>query len=72
MLVEAHTGRVKVCDFGLSRQQSGSRVHTKDAAAGTMAYVAPELLCQQGTAKLNTSCDMYSVGVLLWVSVFQQ
>ena len=59
----------KLCDFGLSqiRGRTGSTMklseHAKNAGAGTMAYMAPELLNLDTDASPQT--DVYSFGILL-------
>jgi serine/threonine protein kinase/tetratricopeptide (TPR) repeat protein len=51
-------GQVKVLDFGLA--QAGRR-HATDPYAGTLRYMAPEVL--RGEVP-DTSADLYSVGVM--------
>lgn len=53
-VLEAHNGVMKICDFGL--------VKTRNAGAGTPAYMAPELLNGQQFTK---AVDVYAFGVLL-------
>lgn len=53
----------KVCDFGLSRFNTGSNLSTLAKCRGTYAYIAPEVYnCE----KFTTKSDIYSVGVILW------
>lgn len=47
--------RAKLCDFGLSNKT--------DSISGTPFWLAPEYL--RGEKKYDTTCDMYSVGILL-------
>jgi eukaryotic-like serine/threonine-protein kinase len=56
-------GRVKVADFGLARNLSGTS-HTKTGVLmGTVAYLAPEQL----TANVSDArCDVYAAGVMLF------
>ena len=54
-------GRLKLCDFGLSR----SRV----AGQGTVAYMAPELL---SGGSFGVKVDVYAFGVLAWEILGQQ
>lgn len=59
VLVEAG-GRAVLCDFGLSRRDDATRTST--VVAGTLAYMAPELL--EGGAPTARS-DQYAVAVLV-------
>ena len=51
---------LKLCDFGASRFLTHSATMT---LVGTFPWMAPEVI--QGL-KSNESCDIYSLGVLLW------
>ena len=52
---------IKIIDFGLSKYISdGEKLET---IVGTPYYVAPEVL----TGNYDISCDMWSVGVLLYI-----
>jgi eukaryotic-like serine/threonine-protein kinase len=42
--LESATGRAKLIDFGLARQQEHSTVETVHLGVGTLPYMAPELL----------------------------
>ena len=55
-------GQVKVMDFGLSLVTKGSS-EAVDEAAGTIAYMAPELL-QDGS--VSKSADLYAVGMMAY------
>lgn len=59
-------GRIKLCDFGQAREngqldQAPSLTKTDDIR--TLAYTAPEVLCQ---APVTVAADVYSYGVMLW------
>ena len=63
-------GRVKLLDFGLSKQVTGTRTETSlstenvnEGVAGTMAYIAPEVW---SGAPFDARGDLYSFGVLLY------
>jgi len=49
--------RAKICDFGLSLKQSGG-------ITGTPYWLAPEYL--RGETSYNASCDIYSIGIILF------
>ncbi|CAB9509368.1 activated protein kinase catalytic subunit alpha-1 [Seminavis robusta] len=49
--------RAKLCDFGLSNKRASS-------ISGTPFWLAPEYLT--GMKHYNTSCDIYSVGIIIW------
>lgn len=65
VLVEEHTGRVVVVDFGITTEldeQAGKR-SDQHAITGTPEYMAPE----QGTGDtLTEAADWYAMGVLLF------
>ena len=56
--------QVKLCDFGFSRiiGEKGFR----KSVVGTPAYLAPEVLRNKG---YNRSLDMWSTGVIIYVSL---
>eukprot|EP01033_Poteriospumella_lacustris_P013511 gene13511-9667_t len=54
-ILKAENGSYKLCDFGL--------VRNRNAAAGTPAYMAPELL-DNGT--FTKSVDCYAMGMVIW------
>lgn len=59
--------QIKITDFGIARtiQQSASMEVTRAGALlGTPTYMAPEQF--KGTQDLDASCDIYSMGVLLF------
>jgi serine/threonine protein kinase len=48
----------KISDFGLAREHLSTTVYTDDAHAGTIRYMAPELL--QGTvSRFTDKIDIY-------------
>src|SRR5262245_31738818 len=53
-------GQVKVLDFGLSVHRHGDTT-TEDGVAGTLAYMAPELLRGEPASERS---DLYAVGVI--------
>nr|XP_047132575.1 serine/threonine-protein kinase D3 [Hydra vulgaris] len=64
--VESKEGfpQIKLCDFGFSRIIG--RESFRRSIVGTPAYLAPEVLSNK---KYNRSLDMWSVGVIIYVSV---
>lgn len=62
-LMLTEEGIVKLADFGLARLQGESGITRPGIAAGTLAYMAPELL--QGKSA-DVRSDLYSLGVVLY------
>jgi hypothetical protein len=65
VLVEEHTGRVVLVDFGITTElhDHAAQNSEQNAIAGTPEYMAPE----QGTGDtLSAAADWYAVGVLLF------
>ena len=56
--------QLEVVDFGLSYRKTNVDDLMK-LASGTIDYMAPEMLAQ--TQKYDVQCDMWSIGVLLFV-----
>jgi len=54
---------VKVCDFGLSRFNTGSNLETLAKMRGTFAYCAPEVYFGE---QFSTKSDVYSIGIVFW------
>lgn len=54
---------VKVCDFGLSRFNTGSNLETLVKMRGTFAYCAPEVYFGE---QFSTKSDVYSIGMVFW------
>jgi eukaryotic-like serine/threonine-protein kinase len=60
----AEDGRVKVADFGLARNMTGTSNHTKTGVLmGTVAYLAPEQVTESAS---DARCDVYAAGVVLF------
>lgn len=57
------TGKVKICDFGVSRQLK-SEQQVMHEQCGTPAYIAPEILKDKGYSGFKA--DMWSAGVCLY------
>ncbi|MDO9378789.1 MAG: Stk1 family PASTA domain-containing Ser/Thr kinase [Nocardioidaceae bacterium] len=61
----APDGRVKVADFGLARAVSASTSHTVTSGVliGTISYLAPELVTNEGA---DARTDVYACGAMLY------
>ncbi len=57
-------GRVMLLDFGLSSEEQGTRDTRTGSHAGSLAYMAPELLA--GEQKPSRRSDVYGLGVTLY------
>lgn len=64
-------GRARLADFGLARGTTPDRSrYTKTQAfVGTPTYVAPEQVLGDASRELDASCDLYSLGAILFQSV---
>jgi serine/threonine protein kinase len=62
-LIVAHTGHLKVIDFGIAKASS-IQLHTESGKAkGKLGYMSPEVMYGLPVAPVS---DMFSVGVLAW------
>jgi eukaryotic-like serine/threonine-protein kinase len=63
-------GCAKISDFGLARQQAQTTMVTDHVGAGTLPYMAPELLVGQriGVAALpiTNRVDVYAAAMIMW------
>lgn len=65
VLIEASTGKAKITDFGLVRDESSDSLLTlENAIAGTPAYMSPEQITDPST--VDARSDIYSLGVMLY------
>lgn len=62
MLTNGDGLTAKVTDFGLARAVAAARSTTAGTVLGTVAYLAPEVLQEQATAR----SDVYSAGIMLY------
>ncbi len=63
-IMVAEDGRVIILDFGLvTEARAASRIHERDAVAGTPAYLAPE---QAAGLAVTAACDWYALGVIVY------
>ncbi len=66
-LLVTSKGRVKICDFGLSRYlKSGGTAATTIANAGSVNYMSPE---QMEGGELTAACDIYAFGGLIYFMI---
>mmetsp|Transcript_26730 Transcript_26730/g.58110 ORF Transcript_26730/g.58110 Transcript_26730/m.58110 type:complete len:521 (-) Transcript_26730:117-1679(-) len=64
-LYESKDGdHLKLIDFGFSKMTTPNR--RMAASCGTLAYVAPEVLCKN----YDSQCDMWSLGVTIFIVLF--
>lgn len=61
-LLLSDTNRIKVCDFGLSREYS-AELDTFKKLRGTYAYCAPEIFLGNNCTKKS---DIFSMGIIFW------
>jgi serine/threonine-protein kinase len=62
VLIEQHTGRPMVTDFGVARISRGSEI-SASMIVGTPRYMPPE---QIGGAEADARADIYSLGIMLF------
>lgn len=63
-IIIAHTGHVKVIDFGIAKASTSGRLHTESGLVkGKLGYMAPEAAMG---LQVDASSDMFSVGVTAW------
>ncbi len=62
--------QVKVIDWGLAKavtvEEPFRADHTRDGFVGTPAFASPEQFAQTADRRIDTSSDIYSLGVTLW------
>ncbi|KAL0078925.1 checkpoint kinase 2-like protein [Phycomyces blakesleeanus] len=65
LLANMDTLHIKLIDFGLAKeQQAGEKLVTQ---CGTPTYVAPEVLKHSSTRAYGKECDLWSLGVMLYI-----
>ena len=62
--------RVKVIDWGLAKAAAAEEPfradHTREGFVGTPAFASPEQFANAAHRRIDTSSDIYSLGVTLW------
>ena len=62
--------QVKVIDWGLAKAVTAEEPfpadHTRDGFVGTPAFASPEQFAHAADQRIDTSSDIYSLGVTLW------
>jgi tetratricopeptide (TPR) repeat protein len=64
LLVDPHTARLKLLDFGFARLLGSADDLGSTAVTGTYGYMAPE--CLRGRSGANERADLYSLGVVFY------
>ncbi len=65
ILIEAHSGRAKITDFGLARSQTGPSSLSRDGfLAGTPTYMSPEQA--RGDESIDARTDVYGLGATFY------
>ena len=59
-------GSIKLIDFGTSARYDHD-INQMHASLGTAYYVAPEVFTSRSDRGYNEKCDMWSIGVLLYI-----
>jgi serine/threonine protein kinase len=60
-----HKNKIKVADFGLSKEESEESSSDTSRIFGIIPYIDPKHFTIENY-KLNKKSDIYSIGILLW------
>jgi len=63
VMLQTHSGEVKLMDFGIARLLDDAQVTMTGALVGSPAYMSPE---QATTAELDFRSDLFSLGTVLY------
>lgn len=58
---------LKLIDFGFSKVWEPEKAQTMKMSCGTLSYVAPEVLNKGGGKGYTSQCDLWSLGVVLFI-----
>jgi hypothetical protein len=65
LLLEHATGRVKIADFGLVKDQNNATLTMEGTVAGTPEFMSPE---QAAGQQLDARSDLFSLGAVLYLA----
>ncbi|ORX56194.1 Pkinase-domain-containing protein [Hesseltinella vesiculosa] len=65
LVVDKEKLQIKITDFGLAKMMQ--RCELLDSQCGTPNYVAPEILDPTGIRAYGNACDIWSLGVMLYI-----
>ena len=66
VLTDPHEPRLKILDFGLATLTVAFQAEHARVAAGTVAYLAPECLGGDKSARPSARMDLYALGTILY------
>ena len=64
LMIDSHTGTLKILDFGIAKVHAAVGATTTGMAIGTAHYMSPEQV--RGDAQLDHRSDIFSVGAVIY------